>query len=87
MQEAKAGTGVKKAWKKGKAMSGQAVASKPGKVSYRESLIQNALRNIKARQGDLAEKMGTGSGMKGAKGKKNVGTVAKKPGSVGYGKR
>lgn len=83
------GMAVKKAWKQGKKQSGQSVAGKPGKVSYRESLVRTALNNIATRRSAaVQEKMGTGSGMKGVKGgKKNAGTVAKKPGSVGYGKR
>ena len=78
-----ASMGVKKAWKKGKSMSGSSVAKKPGKVSYREALQRQALANIAARK---IEEKKMGSGMKGNKAKK-VSTVAKKPGAVGYGKR
>jgi len=76
-QEAKS-MGVKKAWKKGKSMSGHQVAGKPGKVGYREALMRQALANIEEKK--------MGSGMKGM-GKKKAPTVAKMPGHVGYGKR
>lgn len=96
MREASASsTSVGKAWKKGKktAGSGHAVAGKPGKVSYRESLLRHVNERLQQKralaEGQIQEKMGSGSGMKGGSGKakKALNTVAKKPGAVSYGKR
>ncbi len=114
------GMAVKKAMKQGKKMGGKMVASKPGKVSYRESLMKSVLEKLAVKKAmkqgkkmaghmvagkpgkvsykgeggnqtrDLPrvdEKMGSGSGMKGGKAKKLLNTIAKKPGTVGYGKK
>lgn len=107
------GMGVKKAWKSGKKSSGKSVAGKPGKVSYRESLMRSVLEKLKQKKAakgkavasapgkvsykkedgnrtrdlPLAEKMGSGSGIKGGKAKKMLNSIAKRPGGVGYGKK
>jgi len=67
-------TGTPKAWKKGKktAGGGHMVASKPGKVSYKEALMRQVLENIKVKK---AMKMGKASHGK---------MVASKPGKVSH---
>ena len=61
-----------KAWKQGKASKGKPVAGKPGKLSYKESLIRHVLENIKVKK---AMKMGKSAGGK---------SVSKGPGKVSY---
>lgn len=104
LHDAKAGKSVPKAFKQGKKSSGKAVGGKPGKVSYREALMQSVLEKLKQKkaakgtpvakapgsvsykkESTVLEKMG--SGMKGAKAKKMLNTVAKKPGKVSFGKK
>ena len=75
MGEAKAGKSPAEAWKQGKSASGQAVAKKPGKVSYKEALMARVLENIAKKKG-----------LKGA-GKTPGNNVAKPPGKVSYGKK
>jgi hypothetical protein len=108
LPEARSGKGVPKAMKQGKKMAGKAVAGKPGKVSYRESLMKSVLEKLavkkamkqgKKMSGQMVagkpgkvsykgEALGKGSGMKGgSKAKKMLNTIAKKPGTVGYGKK
>lgn len=89
-----------KTYKKTKAPKGATVAGKPGKVSYKEALMRSVLEKLKMkRQGKgtpVAGKPGkikyTGEAKGAVKGvptgvKKKVGTVAKAPGKIKFGKR
>ncbi len=49
-ESASSSTSVGKAWKKGKKTSGQMVASKPGKLSYREALLQQVNEKLKMKK-------------------------------------
>jgi hypothetical protein len=61
-----------KAWKQARGQKGKPIASKPGKLSYKEALMRQVIENIRVKR---AMKMG-----KAASGK----SVARKPGKVSY---
>lgn len=80
-----------KAIKKGKTIKGAAVAGKPGKVSYKESLMRSVLEKIKMKKQGKGKMVAGKPGKisykgecKGVSKKKKTPTVAKAPGKVSH---